>query len=248
MPLVATPALVLHSFKYGETSKIVRLSTRDFGVLSAIAKGASRPKSKFGAQLQVLSDGVAQLYMKPTRDLQTLAGFEVAAARGELGRDLRRYAAAVALAELVLRFSPEEPDPDAYDRLVYELDRLTVAPADELDATALAALWGVVRTLGFAPSIDGCARDGRPLPVGTCGFSVQDGGFVCNPCAALVNTSRLTAGDRATLEQFVTGNSDVPPLSSRHAAAHRRLFSRFVQRHVAEGRELKALTFWEDTA
>ncbi len=246
MPLVSTPAIVLHTFKYGETSKIVRLSTRDFGVLSAIAKGASRPRSAFGAQLRVLSDGVAQLYMKPTRDLQTLASFEVAGDRSSLGRDLRRYAAAVALAELVLRFSPEEPDPAAYDRLVFELDRLAAASTPALDTVSLAALWSVVRTLGFSPSMDGCARDGRPLPEGACGFSVLDGGFVCDQCAATVKTARLSADDRSTLERFVEGNDEGPPLSSKHAAAHRRLFGRFVHHHLADNRELKALTFWED--
>ena len=52
MPLVSTDAIILHSFRYGETSKIVRLLTRDHGPQSVIAKGAMNPKSKFGARLQ----------------------------------------------------------------------------------------------------------------------------------------------------------------------------------------------------
>ena len=49
MPLVSTPAIVLSALRYSETSKIVRLATRDVGVQSAIAKGALRPRSRFGA-------------------------------------------------------------------------------------------------------------------------------------------------------------------------------------------------------
>ena len=40
MALVNTTAIVLSALRYSETSKIVRLATRDLGVQSAIAKGA----------------------------------------------------------------------------------------------------------------------------------------------------------------------------------------------------------------
>src|SRR5438874_4005276 len=98
MALVSTPAIVLHSFKYGDTSKIVRLLTRDHGVQSAIAKGAFRAKSQFGARLQSLSQGVAQLYVKQSRDLQTLGAFDVTDQRSVLAEDVRRYSAASAIA------------------------------------------------------------------------------------------------------------------------------------------------------
>src|SRR5213075_144502 len=65
--LVSTPAIVLRTYRYSETSKIVRLATRDYGVQSAIAKGVLRPRSPFGAALETLSEGVAQLYHKETR-------------------------------------------------------------------------------------------------------------------------------------------------------------------------------------
>src|SRR5439155_456488 len=51
MALVTTPAVVLRTYPYSETSKIVRLATRDLGVQSAIAKGVLRPKSRFAAAL-----------------------------------------------------------------------------------------------------------------------------------------------------------------------------------------------------
>ena len=40
MSVTATDAIVLQCFPYGDTSRIVRLLTRDAGVHSAIAKGA----------------------------------------------------------------------------------------------------------------------------------------------------------------------------------------------------------------
>ncbi len=109
MTLVSTPAVVLRTYRYSETSKIVRLATRDYGVQSAIAKGVLRPRSPFGAALETLSEGVAQLYHKETRELQTLAAFDVIQLRRDLAGDLGRFAGAEALSEVMLKMAPPAP-------------------------------------------------------------------------------------------------------------------------------------------
>lgn len=245
MPPVSTPAIVLQTFRYGETSKIVRLATRDLGVCSAIAKGASRPRSRFGGRLQFLSQGTAQLYLKQNRDLQTLAGFDLSAQRAGLAEHMERYAAAAALGELVLRLSPQERHPEIFDLLEQSLDRLAVAPPDHVSMLALAALWRMVSSLGFAPALDDCARDGKPIPAGAARFSVVDGGFLCGTCAAGSDASKLSAADREALGRLAGGDPDIGPQSPKQLASHRRLLARFVRRHAAEERELKGLDFWE---
>src|SRR5256712_76564 len=117
MALVTTPAVVLRTYPYSETSKIVRLATRDLGVQSAIAKGVLRPKSRFAAGLELFSEGVAQLYHPETRELQTLAPFDLLVLRRELAQDVRRFAGATAQAELMLQMAPPAPPPPAYDTL-----------------------------------------------------------------------------------------------------------------------------------
>src|SRR6266446_6483311 len=69
MPLLATDAIVLHSFDYLESSRIFRLVTRDGGVRSVLAKGARRSSRRFGSALDLFAQGSAQLYAKPGRDL-----------------------------------------------------------------------------------------------------------------------------------------------------------------------------------
>lgn len=245
MASLTTPAVILHAFKYGETSKIVRLLTREHGVLSAIAKGALRPKSKFGARIQVLSSGTAELYVKATRDLQTLAEFDVTVQRAELAHDVKRYAAGMALGELVLRFSPAEAHPEIHDLVAAGLDHLGEVETGAVDTVALKLLWTAVRALGFAPSLDSCARCGGGLPTGAVTFSVDDGGLLCTRCAAGNRKRSLQPADRAVLEALITATDEPDrPLDEAHGAAHRRLLVEFVERHVAEGRELSAIEFW----
>lgn len=245
MALVTTPAVVLHTFPYGETSVIARLATPGHGVVSAIAKGAHRPRSPFGARLQTLSEGVAQLYVRQNRELQTLAEFDVTAQRPRLTRDVARYAAAAALAELVMRCSPGEPNPHIFALLAETLTRLSDVDVASLPAAALAGLWRMVGALGFTPAVETCAVEGRALAKGGAAFSVAEGGFVCAVCARTRQTTKLGGKDRAALESLVAGREPVEPIERRHASAHRRLLARFVRRHLAEDRDLKALTFWE---
>src|SRR5437667_11913064 len=163
MPLVATPAVVLQTYRYSESSKVVRLATRDLGVQSAIAKGVLRPRSRFGAGLELLSEGVAQLYFRETRELHTLGAFDLVNLRRDLAGDVGRFAGAAALAEVMVKMTPPAPLPLAYDTLTAALDALEAAPLERVDVTALRALWRLVAVLGFAPSLSACARGGAPI-------------------------------------------------------------------------------------
>ncbi len=245
MAAVTTSAIVLSTLRYSETSKIVKLATRDMGVQSAIAKGALRPKSRFGAALQVLSEGQAQLLVKEQRELHILAAFELSNLHAGLARDLDSYAAAAALAEVMLRFAPADPHPESFDLLLDALGALETAPAADQQALACRLLWGLVSTLGFEPSLDTCVRDGAPVaPEGALAFSAREGGALCAACATSHGATTLPADARADLHALVDSGTVLPALDDRHAASHRRLLARYVQYHLGEGTDLPALDFW----
>lgn len=195
MSLVTTRAIVLHTYPYGESSKIVRFATQDHGLMSAVAKGAHRSRSKFGARIQPLSEGDVSVYVKRNRDLQTLAEFEVIRQRNELAQHVPRYAAAAAMAELVLRCSPAAPHPELFGILQGALDWLIEVEPEEVEPVAMAGLWGTVVGLGFAPATEVCAVDGLPLEPGVGRFSVVDGGLLCGACSSSRSTSDLPADD-----------------------------------------------------
>ncbi len=245
MSLVSTPAIVLAAVRYSETSKVVRLATRDLGVQSAIAKGALRPRSRFGAALQLLSEGQAQLLVKEHRELHTLAGFDLSHLHVGLARDLGRYATASALAEVMLRFAPGDPHPASYDLLAHALAGLEAVATAEADALGLRLLWHLVSELGFAPSLGACVRDGAPLPTdGALPFSTREGGALCAACAARHGATRLPGRARADLLALLDDGARLPALDPRHAESHRRLLARYIRYHLGEGAGLPALDFW----
>jgi DNA repair protein RecO (recombination protein O) len=245
MPLAATPAIVLSALRYSETSKIVRLATRDLGVQSAIAKGALRPKSRFGAALQILSEGQAQLLTKEGRELNVLTAFDLRQLHVGLAADLERYAIACAMAEVMLRFAPPDPHPESFEVLQDALTQLESVPPASVRALGFRLLWRLVCVLGFEPSVDACVIDGTPLPEqGPLPFSTRDGGGLCSVCAVQRGATQLPEQDRADLVALLAPGATLPVLDARHEAAHRRLLARYIQYHLGEGASLPALEFW----
>lgn len=251
MSLVTTPAVVLQTYRYSETSKVVRLATRELGVQSAIAKGALRPKSRFGAGLELLSEGTAQIYFRETRELHTLGAFDVTTLRRELAADVGRFVGAAALAEVMLKMAPAAPLPASYDTLTAGLDALAAAAPDRTDATAVRAIWLLVAVLGFAPSLTACARDGSVIEAAgdaPVTFSIAEGGALCPACAPLEAPKRLPPQAYRDLVALNDPRAELPRLDAAHAAAHRRLVARFVRYHLGDSGPLAALDSWERRA
>ena len=245
MSLVSTPAIVLSAIRYGETSKIVRLATRDHGVQSAIAKGASRPRSRFGAALQVLSAGQAHLILSERRDLHLLTAFDLSGIPVSITRDVGRYATATVLAEVTLHFAPAEPHPESFEVLERGLARLESVGREELLAASLQEVWRLVGSLGFSPALEVCVRCGRQLTLeGGLRFSAADGGALCQHCAGGPEETLLPAEARAALTLLLSDADQLPPMDARNAAAHRRLAARHIRYHMGEGAALPALEFW----
>ena len=113
--IVTTEAVILRSRKQGDTSKIVSLYTRDYGLVDVIAKGAREMKSKFGSSLEPFTCSKVTFYKKEGRDLYLLSNAETALPLRNLQSDLDHIEAATKVVELLLRSQHhEECHPELY--------------------------------------------------------------------------------------------------------------------------------------
>lgn len=246
MSLVVTDAIVLHAFDYLESSRILKIVTREAGVRSVLARGARRSKKRFGSALDLYAQGSAELQMKAGRDLDTLSGFDVVRARPQLAAQMSRFAGASAIAELTLRFAREAADPGLFDAVEAALDAIGDAPPERARDVTLGGAWSILRELGVAPTVDNCAechepvgRDARAI------FSHPAGGTLCERCGHLARSGRgIPPGARDALRDWLSG---VPhPLADpQEARAHQRLLREFLREHLSEDRPLTAFQVWE---
>jgi DNA repair protein RecO (recombination protein O) len=245
VPLLSTDAIVLHAFDYLESSRVLRLATREAGVRSAIAKGARRSSRRFGGGLDLFSRGFAHIYTKPGRDLDILAGFDDLRPRVELASDLGRFAGASAIAELTLRFSHEaSTDESLFDAVGAAFDMIAEAALEQTRAAVLAGAWRIVAELGFAPTLDECANCHAPLaPDDVVMFSHPAGGALCARCARLARGRVLPASARGAVRAWLSGER-FTLADDAEARAHQRLLREFLGEHLVDGRPLRAFEAW----
>jgi DNA repair protein RecO (recombination protein O) len=242
-----TDALVLHLFDYRETSRIVRLVTRDAGVVSVLARGARRPRNRFGAALDLFASGVAHVAMHGSGDLHALHAFDATRSRPELATSLDRFAAAAMLGELCLRFAPGAETGAVYDAAVAALDAVGGVPHSEVATAALAGAWRLVAEFGFAPAVDRCAHCHEPIPSDAAvTFHYRAGGALCARCARNARGGRRLPTDaRAALAGWLA-QRPVPAQRGPDARAHARVLREFLEEHLGDGKPLRAFLAWEE--
>jgi DNA repair protein RecO (recombination protein O) len=249
MSLVVTEAIVLHAFDYLESSRILRLVTRDAGVRSVLARGARRSRKRFGSALDLYAQGVAELQVKPGRELDTLTSFDVARARPQIAAELARFTGASAIAELTLRFVRDAADPSLFVAVADALDAIGAATAGAAREATLAGAWMVLAELGVAPAVDTCAECHNAIEEGaTAMFSHPSGGALCARCSRLARNGRvIPPSARAALRAWLTGQR-IELCNDAELRAHQRLLREFLREHLADDRPLRAFDVWEHAA
>lgn len=238
MGLVTTRAVILQTYRYSETSKILRLMTWELGPCSALARGALRPRSRFGGLLEPFVEGEATFFSREGRDLHTLSGFELHQDRRGIDRSIELFTVASVLCELVMRLAPEHSDASLYRALTEGLDGLHRKADEAAPARGLEYVWGVVNALGFRPEIDHCIGCRRPIGETRARFDFEAGGLRCLSCGPA--GPELVPREIDTLRLLVAGG---PVEGGRANGRQGRWLAEFIQHHVAEGARLNSLPF-----
>lgn len=199
MAIVQTEALVLRSYRLGETSLIVSLFTREFGLLRCVAKGARGPKSRFGASLEPGVRMNAVVYRKLTRDLQLLSKTDIVEALSALWEDPDRFAAATQVLEFLERAAyGESGDPELLDLASGTLRAMSTTPVACLELIVRGFEIQACERLGYAPELTACLECRKPLDQGGLFHPVR-GGLLCEPCGGGQGSFRLSERARKTM-------------------------------------------------
>ena len=179
-----TTAIVIRVVEFSESSCVVTLMTRDLGKITALAKGARRPKSPFEAAIDVLSIcRIVSLHKtNGAMDLLTEAKLERRFRSG--ASDLDRLYAGYYIAELLRMMTDDaDPHPDVFD-----LARATIESIDDGGAIAENIVrfeWGLLSALGHEPMLSRCCSCGREkTKIEKVQFALGDGGVICQRCRA----------------------------------------------------------------
>jgi DNA repair protein RecO (recombination protein O) len=248
--IVKTEAIVLRSMKYGETSRILTLYTRDYGRLSVIVKGARAAKSKYGMALDVMSHSAVVMYTKEQRELQLLTQADLIEQYRGIVDHPERLMYGFALLEFIsATVHGEEAHEELYDVLVSSLAALNAEGARPSNVL-LHYLLRLIHALGLAIDVAHCSRcradfaDEQTL-TGHAAFSVRQGGFTCASCPPAPDSQRCsieTVGVLRWLETHTAEHCATLAISPRAAREALQLLQGHLHEHMPEMRQVKSLS------
>ncbi len=168
--IIKTAGIILHSFKYAETSIIARIYTRALGLQSYLVPGVRKNKAKIRQNLfQPLCMLELVVYHKEREGLHRIREVSCPRPYSSIPYDIRKTSVAMFLAEIMQHaLKSQEASPSMYDFLqdaFFYLDSTTEKIAD----FHLVFLLKLSKHLGFQPR--------NNYDTSCCFFNLQEGVF-----------------------------------------------------------------------
>src|SRR4026209_1472162 len=184
MPVYTSEALILRTYKLGETDRIVVFLTRDRRKKRGVAKGARRAKSKYTGALEALPRAGVAYYERELRDLVRINYVEPQrsplAVVARQTDDVAALGHAEYFAELIDEWAPE----GHADERLYRLGSSVIdAIADGAPTERLARsfVFWLLRRQGVYPQLTSCPACGGPFDGGAF-MPVREDLYVCRRC------------------------------------------------------------------
>jgi DNA repair protein RecO (recombination protein O) len=211
MRTAKTTAIVLRVVEFSETSLVVTLMTRDFGKITALAKGARRKNSAFEAALDVLSICRIVFLHKSSDALDILTEAKLERRFRCASYDLQRLYAGYYVVELLAALTDDDdPHPELFDLAVESIRQLdevnrqrdfsgvddqdedhadnqhkkNIAKATNPQIIVLQFELRAMEILGHRPMIENCVECGRRKTDANLrvDFGLRVGGILCQKC------------------------------------------------------------------
>ncbi len=237
MAVYKSKGIVLRSIRYGEADRILDLYTRDAGLISAIAKGIRRTRSRFGGRLEPLSCVEFMAYRG--RNLDTITQAEVLRSFHGVREDLARFEAAGDMVGGVRALSGgDEADRRVFNLLYHALDALE---GRESDFRAVEAAFSLkLATLaGYAPQLDACMGCGGEIDEIDVGaghpyFAPNLGGLLCPGCRAETGGDAfpIPSGTVESLRALISRPTREATMENRNEESVRRVVRAYVFAHA----------------
>ena len=235
MAVYRSKGIVLRSIRYGEADRILDLYTQDVGLVSVIAKGIRRTKSRFGGRLEPLS--CVDFLAYEGRTLDTVTQVEVLRSFHGVRENLKSLEAAGGMVANVRAFSGgDEADRRVFNLLYHALDALEARTRDTMSIEAAFSLKLSILA-GYALRLDACISCERDHEEAAEGdhpyFAPALGGMLCADCrSATADSFPLPTDTLAALQNLVVWPIREAVVEKKLEESVRRVVSAHVLAHA----------------
>ena len=177
MKIEAVEGIVLSEVNYSESSKILNVLTRDYGLIGIMSKGCRGIKSKLRGVSRKLIYGTFNIYYKEG-GVSTLISVDLINSFSKTMMDLTKISYSSFILDLVLQVVRQNNDSKIFDLLRDSLVKIEEG-INPLVITNILEL-KLLEYLGVKPNLDSCSLCGSTKNIVS--LSGTDHGFVCGAC------------------------------------------------------------------
>jgi len=166
--------------EYEEADKIVTIYTKDYGKITAIAKGVRKTKSKFGSSLEILTYSIFLIYKG--RNIDIVSQTEILESFFSTSKEVIKFAFATNCVEIVNKLTEEREINIGLFNLLKEVLHY-LRETNDPKLLTLSFKWQTMSILGYRPSLNHCCRCNKSTEdQKEMFFNIREGGLVCNNC------------------------------------------------------------------
>jgi len=169
--------IVIGDTNYSETSKILKVLTKDHGIISVMSKGCRRLKSSLRSASSKLVYADFNVCYKEN-GISTLTSVDIVSNFDNIKLDIKKISYASFLTELTTQVYNQNNDTGLFDLFISALLKIEEG-FDPLIITNIIEL-KYLEYLGVKPSIDCCSICGSTSEIIT--LNSTSGGYICTKC------------------------------------------------------------------
>lgn len=169
--------IIVNAINYGETSKVLNILTKEYGLIGVIAKGARNMKCPFRSFTDKLT--YANFVIKYNgQKLSILKEVSIINSFKNIRKDINKISYAMYLLELSSQIIKQNEDKEILILLINTLIKID----EDYDPMVLMNILEIkyLSYLGVMPSIDKCVLCGSSTDIVT--LSSYSGGYICRNC------------------------------------------------------------------
>lgn len=174
--VVDVEGIIINTKNYGDTSKILDILTKEYGVICVIAKGCKSLKSNLRSVTDKLTYATFTIYYKKEK-LSILSEASIINNFSNIKKDIEKISYASFLIDLTNQVYKQCEDASLYDLLISSLIKIN-NNFNPLIITNILEL-KYLEYLGVMPTLDGCSICGSKNVVT---LSSDKGGYLCSKC------------------------------------------------------------------
>ena len=166
---------ILNTTNYGESSLVINLFSKEYGIIGLMAKGAKNIKNKLHALTMKFTYGFFYIYYKENK-LSILSDVDIIEPFKNIHQDLTKISYLTYLCDLTNQVYRESNEQEIYELFISTVYKLN----EDVNPIVLANILETkyLNFLGVGLNLDYCLRCGSTKNIVT----IIDGGLLCRDC------------------------------------------------------------------